>query len=52
MFQNYAGGGEATVSPFITFIILLAGVIGGLVIVVVVIFVCKYCLKGRKIGRR
>ncbi|PVD23778.1 hypothetical protein C0Q70_17052 [Pomacea canaliculata] len=46
--QTYVGGGEATVSSFITFIILLAGVLGGLLIVVCVIIVCKYCLKSKK----
>nr|KAG5690027.1 hypothetical protein BaRGS_013377 [Batillaria attramentaria] len=49
---NYVGGGEATVSSFITFIILLAGVLGGLIIVICVILVCKYCLKSKKHSRR
>ncbi|XP_076441038.1 uncharacterized protein LOC143280294 [Babylonia areolata] len=49
---TFAGEGEAAVSSFITFVILLGGVVGGLVLVVLVLLVCKYCVKGKRIGRR
>lgn len=50
--QTYMGHGEATVSPVITLIILVAGVVGGLFIVVCVILFCKYCVKTKKTFRR
>ncbi|XP_071117844.1 serine-rich adhesin for platelets-like isoform X2 [Haliotis cracherodii] len=50
--STYMGHGEATVSPVITLIILVAGVVGGLFIVVCVILFCKYCVKTKKTFRR
>ncbi|XP_050402020.1 uncharacterized protein LOC126818591 [Patella vulgata] len=42
--------GEVTVglSPLITFIILVTGVIGGIIIVLCVIIFCKYCIKTKR----
>ncbi|XP_067678447.1 uncharacterized protein [Haliotis asinina] len=50
--STYVGRGESMVSPVITLIILVAGVVGGLFIVVCVILFCKYCVKTKKTFRR
>ncbi|KAK3612355.1 hypothetical protein CHS0354_011074 [Potamilus streckersoni] len=45
-------GSSNTVSPYITLGILIAGVVGGLVIVIAVILFCKYCVKKKDRIRR
>ncbi|KAL5015978.1 hypothetical protein ScPMuIL_005567 [Solemya velum] len=40
--------GSNAVSPYVTLVILVAGVVGGLIIVIAVILFCKYCVKRKK----
>ncbi|XP_071490979.1 uncharacterized protein [Diadema antillarum] len=35
-------------NPYLTVVILIAGVAGGLALVIAVIFFCKYCVKGKR----
>ncbi|XP_030852457.1 uncharacterized protein LOC100894030 [Strongylocentrotus purpuratus] len=35
-------------NPYLTIVILVAGVAGGLALVIAVIFFCKYCVKGKR----
>lgn len=41
------GNGGASVPPFVTVVVLLAGVVGGLMLVLSVIVCCKYCLPSK-----
>ncbi|KAL3868063.1 hypothetical protein ACJMK2_040901 [Sinanodonta woodiana] len=49
---SFDRGSSNIVSPYITLVILIAGVVGGLVIVIAVILFCKYCVKKKDRIRR
>jgi hypothetical protein len=51
IFQRFTSA-KGQVAPEITISILVAGVLGGLLIVVAVILFCKYCVKKNKDFRR
>ncbi|XP_064626019.1 uncharacterized protein LOC135486846 [Lineus longissimus] len=42
----------AHLQPLITIVVLIAGVVGGLVLVISVILFCKYCFKRKKVLKR
>ncbi|XP_053394084.1 uncharacterized protein LOC123525179 [Mercenaria mercenaria] len=51
-YSDYERTASHAVSPYITLSILVAGVVGGLVIVIAFILFCKYCVKKQNTIRR
>ena len=45
--QKYRPSSGPEVTPYITVVVLITGVIGGLILVISVILFCKYCIKKR-----
>ncbi|XP_074641219.1 uncharacterized protein LOC141898968 [Tubulanus polymorphus] len=43
---------QSSLQPLITIVVLIAGVVGGLVLVISVILFCKYCFKKKKVLKR
>ncbi|XP_014666648.1 PREDICTED: uncharacterized protein LOC106808435 [Priapulus caudatus] len=45
-------GKDVEVNPYITIIVLVAGVVGGLTVVICVIIFCKYCITNKNVLKR